>query len=350
MRFILSHCYHSINQIILLNDFMFDKRSTLGENRTSAGRRSIMKISHIIAVSVCGIAWALYGILAQTTLCDLAPDKDAVFFVFPSFQKIILTLFIAQVFAFSLWAGISLLRKKSCDINLQEALGKGVVSLYPSLFLFLLLGSLAPYVSILYRLSRFLLDLGFVFPSITLILILLKGLEPEFNVEKLFSPANSISERKLGIILFMIVLALYVFFTLRMVPLNAPKDRRYYLLTGDEPHYLLVIHSLAFDRDFNMHNNYVEAHSKIYSDRKVSGSSGGVSLFGKYARGDGITATAEYWKEKRYSLFRLGLPLLLCPSYYLGYLWNHQIRLVVLLFLNLLTALLVWNVFQRGWF
>ena len=309
-----------------------------------------MKISHIIAISICGIAWAFYGILVQTTLCDLTPDKGAVFFIFPSLQKILLTLIIAQVFAFCLWLTTSLVAKQFFNVEFKEALAKRVVNLYPSLFLFLLLGLFAPYVSILYRLSKFLLDLGFIFPLIVLALILLKGLKPKFSVERSFNFVNSISERKLGAILFIFALAVYVFFTLRLVAPNAPEDDRYYLLTGDEPHYLLVVHSLVFDRDFNMYNNFVEGHSRIYWNRIANGFSGGVGLFGKYARGRGVTATAEYWKEKRYSLFRLGFPLLLCPLYYLGYLWDHQIRLVVLLFLNLVTALLVWNVFHLTYY
>ena len=309
-----------------------------------------MKISHIIAVSICGIAWALYGILIQTTLCDSIPDKDAVFFVFPSLQKIILTLIMAQVFVYSLWAGISLMIRRSSNMEFRAALGKGVVSLYPGFCLFLLLGLFTPYISILYRLSKFLLDLGVIFPCIILALILLKNLKPKFNFERLFGFVAPISERKLGIILFIFVLAVYGLFTLRLVHPNAPEEERYYLLTGDEPHYLLVVHSLVFDRDFNMHNNLVEGHSKIYFDRAVDGLSRGGGTFRKYARGRGITATQEYWEGKRYSLCRLGLPLLLCPSYYLGYLWDHQIRLVVLLFFNLLTALLVWNVFSLTYY
>ncbi len=309
-----------------------------------------MKISHIVAISICGIAWAIYGILVQTTLCDLTADKGAVFFVLPSFQRIILTLIIAEVFAYSLWLGVSFLRKKSSNINIREALGKGLVSLYPSLCLFLLLGLFVPYLSVLYKPSKFLLDLGPIFPFIILVLIFPKQPKPEFNVERLFRFADSTSERKLGAILFMFVLAVYVFFTLRLVPPNAPKDDRYYLLTGDEPQYLLVVHSLVFDKDFNIYNNVVEGHSKIYWNRTASGFSGGVGLFGKYARGRAVTSTPEYWEGKRYSIFRLGLPLLLSPFYYLGYLWDHQIRLVTLLFLNLLTALLVWNVFHLTYY
>ena len=309
-----------------------------------------MKISRIAAVSVSGIAWALYGTVVQTTLCDLTSGQGTAFFILPSFQRIVLTLIAAQAFVYFLWFCISFLTRKFSNINLGEALEKSTANLYPSFYLFLLSGLFAPYISPLHKLSAFLLDIGPLFPSIILALIFLKGIKPKLGSGRLFKFISSTSERKLGLMLFVLVLVVYVFFTLRLVPPNAPQDKRYYLLTGDEPHYLLIVHSLVFDRDFNMYNNHVEGHSRIYLDRKVNGFSGGVGLFGKYAKGKGITATPEYWKDKQYSLCRLGLPLLLSPFYYLGYLWDHRIRLVVLLFLNVMTALLVWNIFHLTYY
>ena len=309
-----------------------------------------MKISRIITIPTCGLAWALYGILAQTTLCTLPNCRDAVFFIFPSPGKTLLTLILAQIFAYSLWTGISFLKKRIYNFSNKDALQSAAISMYPGFFLFLLSGILTPYIKIFYKFSAFFLDLGPVFPCIILTSIIFKSIKPEFNFRKLTNYIDSVPVKKLGAALFISVLVIYAFFTLRIIHPGAPKENRYYLLTGDEPHYLLVTHSLVFDRDFNMHNNIVKGHSKIYFDRAVCGLSRQGSTFQKYARGKGVTATKEYWKGKRYSLCRLGLPLLLCPSYYSGYLWDHQIRLVVLLFLNLLTALLVWNVFHLTYY
>ena len=192
-----------------------------------------MKISHIALVSVCGIAWALYGTIAQATLYNPTPDQSAVFFILPSFQKIILTIITAQAFVFSLWFGISCLLKRSLGINLRESLKKATTSLHPSLSLFLLSGLFTPYIHPLYKLSKFFSDLGLVFPSIVLVSIFLKELKFRFNAGRLVKLVASIPERKFGLMLFVFVLAVYIFFTLRLVPLNAAEDKRYYLLTGD---------------------------------------------------------------------------------------------------------------------
>lgn len=151
--------------------------------------------------------------------------------------------------------------------------------------------------------------------------------------------------KKISYFLFIGTLTTYIFFSLLLVHPNTKKNKRYYLLTGDEPHYLLITHSLVFDRDFNLYNNVENKDSLLYYDRAVNGFSGGVELFGRYAKGKKITAQKEYWTNKRYSNLNFGLPIILSPWYWLGVLWDNQIRLCIILFLNILTSFLAINIF-----
>jgi len=143
--------------------------------------------------------------------------------------------------------------------------------------------------------------------------------------------------------LFFLTLAIYISFSIYLVHPNTQKQKRNYLLTGDEPQYLLVTHSLVFDKDFNLYNNVENKDSLLYSDKAENGFSGGFDLYHKYARGK--PAEREYWDKKMYSITQPGFPILISPFYKIGTLWDNQIRLPVIFFLNILSALLVTNIF-----
>lgn len=68
--------------------------------------------------------------------------------------------------------------------------------------------------------------------------------------------------------------------------------------TGDEPHYLVITHSLAMDGDISLLNNYQEQHYRIFYD----------SILAKRT-----TASAD--KKREIPTFGLGMPLFLSPWY-----------------------------------
>lgn len=68
--------------------------------------------------------------------------------------------------------------------------------------------------------------------------------------------------------------------------------------TGDEPHYLVITHSLAMDGDISLLNNYREQHYRIFYD----------SILAKRT-----TASAD--KTREIPTFGMGMPLFLSPWY-----------------------------------
>lgn len=68
--------------------------------------------------------------------------------------------------------------------------------------------------------------------------------------------------------------------------------------TGDEPHYLVIAHSLAMDGDISLLNNYQEQHYRVFYD----------SILAKRT-----TASAD--KKREIPTFGLGMPLFLTPWY-----------------------------------
>ncbi len=93
--------------------------------------------------------------------------------------------------------------------------------------------------------------------------------------------------------------------------------------TGDEPHYLLITHSLWYDWDTNLHNNYANHdYTAFYWDDLTP------------AFGDRVSDTTVYsYRHKG------GLPLVLLPGYVLGG------RVGATLQMNLVTALLMLQIF-----
>ena len=101
--------------------------------------------------------------------------------------------------------------------------------------------------------------------------------------------------------------------TLLAYLLLVPYVSRYWQLTGDEPHYLAIAHSLAYDGDLQLENNYrdgiAEPHIVVTSDGS--------------------------WRP----MHMIGLPLLLSLPLRLGD------RLGILVFLNIVAALVAANVY-----
>lgn len=94
-------------------------------------------------------------------------------------------------------------------------------------------------------------------------------------------------------------------------------------LTGDEPHYLLIAHSLIFDGDFDLQNNYVEKH------------------YTRFYPGDLPDYHVKFGKHGEwYPSHDIGLPLLIALGYWLG---GRRLAMLSLFPVALLLAVHVFN-------
>lgn len=92
--------------------------------------------------------------------------------------------------------------------------------------------------------------------------------------------------------------------------------------TGDEPHYLLIAHSIIYDGDLDLKNNYLNKDYKSFLDHTIPDPH--------------VTIVEDKW----YSVHDIGLPLLISPIYYIyGY---KGTALLMILF----TSLLALNLFS----
>lgn len=136
----------------------------------------------------------------------------------------------------------------------------------------------------------------------------------------------------------------------RITPDSSTPDR-YYLLTGDEPHYLLVAHSLAFDGDMDLRNNLAQNDYLAFYDRPVSG----------YVKNkDWILARVgprsslneeppRYWAGRALPTQPIGTSALIAPAYRLGFFWGKRIRFTVALFFHAWLAALALVMIELCW-
>jgi hypothetical protein len=137
---------------------------------------------------------------------------------------------------------------------------------------------------------------------------------------------------------------------------NPESPDRFYLLTGDEPHYLLLSHSVAFDGDVDLANNRAAKDYEAYYDRTVSGYVKTRDYWLKYVKGRLKTAPPEYWSGRCLSMCPVGMPILVAPVYRLVFLLGKRIRFSVVIFMHMLAAgigvlmmLVTWRITGHRW-
>ncbi len=131
---------------------------------------------------------------------------------------------------------------------------------------------------------------------------------------------DSLSHRQIGWLVFLATVCVYFFLT--------PYVLRHWWLTGDEPHYLLVTHSIVTDGDFRLANNYENK-----------------DFLGFYV-GDDLGPVLHVAKGKDGDLYPIrgpGFSLLLAPAYLLGG------RAGVAFLLDLVSGLLAMNFYLLGY-
>ena len=97
-------------------------------------------------------------------------------------------------------------------------------------------------------------------------------------------------------LLWRLLFSILVFAAYGALSYNVPS--RVFSPTGDEPHYLVITHSLAMDGDISLLNNYQQQDYRIFYD----------SILAKRT-----TASAD--KKREIPTFGLGMPLFLSPWY-----------------------------------
>ena len=126
------------------------------------------------------------------------------------------------------------------------------------------------------------------------------------------------------------------------ISLDGASPARYFLLNGDEPHYLLVAHSLAFDGDIDLFNNLLQEDYRAFSDRPVSGyvkwKKWVLERVGQHSILHG--KPDSYWERRALPTQPMGTSALIAPVYRLGFAWGRRIRFTVALFFHALLAVL----------
>ncbi|MEI6634592.1 MAG: hypothetical protein WCP22_12365 [Chlamydiota bacterium] len=129
-------------------------------------------------------------------------------------------------------------------------------------------------------------------------------------------------------LIFTSSLAVFSYGRSRLVHLDSAGPAQVHLLTGDEPSYLLIAHSLVADGDLNLYNNCVARDGRYFGMEKAGGHA----------------ARRDLEKRLVYSIHTPGLPLLIAPAYAYGLNGTVAPRTAVCLFMNFLAALLAVNV------
>ena len=128
-----------------------------------------------------------------------------------------------------------------------------------------------------------------------------------------------------------------------------PSFYRHQHLGGDEPRYLLMTHSLAKDRDFNLYNQWTHNNRNSYICPTNPYRDPGDEFYARRARekwnAGKPQSTAEYWHEKRYGIERLGLPVVLAPAYKAGFEIFRRHRYAVVFMLNIILVFTMANIY-----
>jgi len=153
-----------------------------------------------------------------------------------------------------------------------------------------------------------------------------------------FSQSSSVNWR-LPLAVFICALALFSFTRSFLISSRPDDIRLHYLLTGDEPSYLLITHSLVFDGDLDLSNNRQD--TVHFSRHPLLGNQQfGFNFYNRIAQGR-LSGKEKDWGDRQYFINRPGLPLLIAPAYWIGFQADKRIRFTVLVWLNLIAAFFI---------
>lgn len=151
-------------------------------------------------------------------------------------------------------------------------------------------------------------------------------------------PSNS-GNWRFPLVVFICALALFSVTRSFLISSRPDDIRLHHLLTGDEPSYLLIAHSLVFDGEFDLSNNRQDtvhfSRHQLLGDQQF-----GFHFYNRIAQGR-LSGKEKDWGQRQYFINRPGLPLLIAPAYWIGFHADKRIRFSVLVWLNLIAAFLI---------
>jgi hypothetical protein len=118
-----------------------------------------------------------------------------------------------------------------------------------------------------------------------------------------------------------------------LVPWHADETRRTFLLTGDEPDYLLSAISISRDFDLDVSNNIQNEDYRLFQQRPVGG--GDFTFYNKLAQGR-LDAKCESWGDRRYMQHRPGTSFVLSPLVTIS---GQRLRWISYFWISMLLAL-----------
>ena len=233
-----------------------------------------------------------------------------------------------------LWALFSELTGKACRVPYKDALAADIWTYLPLLFFFLAPLALRHYLTADDLQSRLGLLLGAIVASVLYLKAVqaarfLKALPPPWLAR--LRKFHDLSVRRRMVLLFLAAVLAYNLGSIAILS-------RGISFSGDEPHYLLITHSLIHDGDFDLANNYARGdYARYLPDRAT------------------ITPHALPGRTpgSQFSFHSPGVAILMIPFYLLGSLFGKTGLILVLRFgMSLIGAMFGVQIFlfaRREW-
>lgn len=240
-------------------------------------------------------------------------------------SSFIILCFLFLLFLLGLWILFSKIITNLFSIDYSKALSMDLLTYIPITFFLLLPFTTSHYLSsddLISRIRLFTLAVLFsVFYLKVANIYRLASERPSF-FKNLIKKLSSLSLKKKLILLFIIALILYNGGSVLMISGGIT-------LSGDEPHFLLISHSLLEDGDFNLANNYSNKDYTKYMQPQVK-----------------IKPHTAPGTKGQYSFHSPGLSFLLFPFYILGSFFDGKLLVFIIRFgMSIFGALLGLQIF-----
>lgn len=222
---------------------------------------------------------------------------------------ILLTLFCFLLLA--LWLFYSKTISRLYSIEYFSVLSQDFLTFLPIIFLSLLPLAASHYLSsndLLSRFKLFGLAILLVFLYLKFVLTYHLGKENSYSVKRLINRFSSLSLRKKMLLLFLTALILHN-------TGSALKTSKGMTFSGDEPHFLIISHSLLQDGDIDLANNYANRDYAKFMLPQVK-----------------ISPHLAPRTEGRYSFHSPGISLLLLPFYWLASFFKGNLFVFIIRF------------------
>ena len=138
------------------------------------------------------------------------------------------------------------------------------------------------------------------------------------------------------------------------ITFDAGSSDRFALVTGDEPQYLLMTHSVAVDGDLNLFNNIAGGDSATFYRHDTPADMGAfhrawLAGWRPLLRGALRDTDDATWDGRLYSRLPPGLAAVFSPAYAVGYVCGERVRFAVVVWLHALVSLVALSAAWAAW-